>query len=41
MFVLGFAISGQNYLIKASARGPWRTAPWTSRGSEGPDWATL
>jgi len=26
-FVLGFAVSGQSYLEKASARGPPRTAP--------------
>jgi len=30
-FVLGFAISRQSYLVKASARGSWRTAPWGPR----------
>jgi len=31
-FVLGFAISRQSYLVKASARVPRRTAPWLPQG---------
>jgi len=31
-----FAISRQSNLIKASSRGPRRTAPWIPRGGEGP-----
>jgi len=31
-FVLGFAISRQSYLVKASARGLRRTALWPRRG---------
>ena len=37
----GFAISRQRCLVKASARGPWRTAPWTPTGAEGSGWETL
>jgi len=37
---LGFAISPQCYLAKASARGPRRTAPCPPRGGEGPGWGT-
>ena len=33
---LGYAISRQSYLAKASARGPQRTAPWPPRGSRAP-----
>jgi len=36
IFVVGFAISWQSYLINASACGPWRTALWTLRGTKGP-----
>jgi len=34
-FILGFALSRQSYLVKASAPGPRRTAPWPLRGDEG------
>jgi len=30
---LGYAISRQSYLVKASARGPQKTAPWPPRGA--------
>jgi len=40
-FVLGFAISRQNYLVKASARWPRRTPPWSPRVTEGPGLETL
>ena len=35
-FHLGYAISRQNYLVKASARGLQRSAPWTPRGPRAP-----
>jgi len=33
---LGYAISRQSHLVKASARGPKRTAPWPPRGPRAP-----
>jgi len=32
----GFCNITAKLLVKASACGPWRTAPWPSRGAEGP-----
>ena len=40
-FALGFAISRQSYLAKASACGPWKTAWWPLGGAECPGWETL
>jgi len=35
LLIKGFAISRQRYLVKASARGPRKTAPFSPRGAEG------
>ena len=38
---LGYAISRQSYLVKASSRAPQRIAPLAPKGGEGPVWETL
>jgi len=38
---LGYAVSRQSYLVKASDCGPQKTAPWAPRGGEGPVWENL
>jgi len=38
---IGFATSRQSYLVKVSARGTRRTAPWPPREAKGSGWENL